>query len=272
MTLKVLADMTIGQWAELGISGVVLVAIGVALWLIVKTFRLHSAEIEQRNEDVSKREEALQKRTQEQFQQMLDSIRKEVKKSGAHVYTIEEDRKNDQFQSFLSKEIQEIHTKTMSSRTFFCMYHNGTHSLNNVNFYKFSLIDEAWDRNLASLHDKMQNYPATVYKGLSQLLKENRSGVVVKNINILYDDVALYQFFSERDVSCFVAQGVYKSDESNILLGFLINEYITPPSGWTDEDWKKVRIEVSRSADKIDGVLQVSSADEEFRKSKEEGK
>ena len=60
MTLKVLADMTIGQWAELGISGVVLVAIGVALWLIVKTFRLHSAEIEQRNEDVSKREEALQ--------------------------------------------------------------------------------------------------------------------------------------------------------------------------------------------------------------------
>ena len=36
MTLKVLADMTVGQWAELGISGVVLVAIGVALWLIVK--------------------------------------------------------------------------------------------------------------------------------------------------------------------------------------------------------------------------------------------
>lgn len=272
MTLKVLADMTIGQWAELGISGVVLVAIGVALWLIVKTFRLHSAEIEQRNEDVSKREEALQKRTEEQFQQMLDSIRKEVQKSGAHIYTIEEDRKNDQFQSFLSKEIQEIHTKTMSSRTFFCMYHNGTHSLNNVNFYKFSLIDEAWDRNLASLHDKMQNYPATVYKGLSQLLKENRSGVIVKDINVLYDDVALYQFFSERNVTSFVAQGVYKGDESNILLGFLINEYITTPSGWTDEDWKKVRIEVTRSADKIDGILQVSSADEEFRKSKEEEK
>lgn len=272
MTLKVLADMTVGQWVELGISGVVLVAIGVALWLIIKSFRQHSKEIDQRNEDVSRREEALQKRTEDQFKQMLASIQAEMQRPGAHVYTIEEDCKNDQFQSFLSKEIQEIHTKTMSSRTFFCMYHNGTHSLNNVSFYKFSLIDEAWDRNLASLHDKMQNYPATVYRGLSLLLKNNRKGVIIKDINELIDDVALYQFFSERDVKSFVAQGVYKNDESNILLGFLINEYITTPTEWTDEDWKKVRIEVSRSADKIDGILQVSSADEEFRKLKEEGR
>ena len=64
----------------------------------------------------------------------------------------------------------------------------------------------------------------------------------MKDINVLYDDVALYQFFSERNVTSFVAQGVYKGDESNILLGFLINEYISTPSGCTDEDWKKVRI------------------------------
>lgn len=40
--LSVLSEMTVGHWVELGISGVVLVAIGVALWIASKQFQIHN--------------------------------------------------------------------------------------------------------------------------------------------------------------------------------------------------------------------------------------
>ena len=68
----ILADLSIGQWVELGISGVVLVAIGVALWIASKQFQTHNDEITKRNEDISKREETMMKESLEASKQIHD--------------------------------------------------------------------------------------------------------------------------------------------------------------------------------------------------------
>ena len=67
---SILSDMTIGHWVELGISGVVLVAIGVALWIASKQFQAHNDEITKRNEDISKREETMMKESLEASRQI----------------------------------------------------------------------------------------------------------------------------------------------------------------------------------------------------------
>ena len=75
--VNMLADMSIGHWVELGISGVVLVAIGVALWIASKQFQAHNEEITKRNEDISKREEAVMQKSVDASKQIHDMFMKE---------------------------------------------------------------------------------------------------------------------------------------------------------------------------------------------------
>lgn len=145
-TLVVLEDLTIGQWVELGISGVVLVAIGVGLYLIYIMFKSQNKEIDKRNEDISKREANLaesSKNERKMLQDLLLQIQNNISQTEKRPTTEQAAQAAFEFQNFLAKELRFIHEQTHSARTFFCMYHNGTHSLNNINFYKFSLIDEA---------------------------------------------------------------------------------------------------------------------------------
>lgn len=261
------------KWVELGISGVVLVAIGVGLYLTMMYFKAHNKEIDQRNEDISKREEALAKEAQEtrQFlQQMLTNMQDVMKKNQAHVYDEKEEKESSNFQIFLTKELKFIQDQIGASRTFFCMYHNGAHSLNNINFYKFSVIDEIWNPDLNPIHREVQNYPAPVYRYFKNLLLENKKGLLIKNIEEVKEDTATYMFFDSRGAKSVLAQGVY-DESTNILLGFLIAEFNDWHENWTDTDWKNKKITVSRGADKISGVMIASSADDEIRREKTEG-
>lgn len=146
LLISTLAEMNVSQWVELGISGVVLVAIGVAMYLMYLMFKQHNKELDQRNEELNKREQSLAEQAEQNrdsFQHLIDRLTDIAQHPVIKKYTPEDDKRNVEFQEFLSTEVKTIHNKTCSSRVLFCMYHNGAHSLNNISFFKFSLIAEA---------------------------------------------------------------------------------------------------------------------------------
>ena len=165
--ISAMSDMAIGHWVELGISGVVLVAIGVALWIMSRQFQFHNEEITKRNEDISKREENLLKESTEAMNTVHDMFMKEQEATKKWMesqqktmegwingqtkaindvastinnsalpkkYTPEQNRQNIEARKYLSRAVEHVHQATKSSRTMLCMFHNGTHSLNNVSF------------------------------------------------------------------------------------------------------------------------------------------
>lgn len=300
---NILSDMTIGHWVELGISGVVLVAIGVALWIGTKQFQTYNEEIKKRNEDISKREaaetsrtleaskqihelftseqenskkwmEAQQKAMTKWMQSQTDAVNKMIdtlnSASLPKKYTAEDERQNVEFRKFLSKTLDEVRDKTGSSRTIFCMFHNGSHSLNNVNFYKFSLIGESWDINLASVYGRIKDCQVPVYSKFLDMMSSNKKGLIIKDVEELKNDVATYQFFKDRGAKCAVVQAVY-NDNDGTMLGFIINEFMSAHPEWKDKDWHAQKVPVTRAADKISGVFAASSVDEEIRREKKEG-
>lgn len=301
--LNILSDMTVGHWVELGISGVVLVAIGVALWIGTKQFQAHNEEINKRNEDISKREETIMQETTVASKQIHDLFASEQEAAKRWMqsqqetmsqwmktqtesinrmmdimnntalpkkYTREDEKKNVEFRKFLSQTLDAVRKKTGSSRTIFCMFHNGSHSLNNVNFYKFSLIGESWDINLASVNGRIKDCQVAIYSKFLDMMSSNKKGLIIKDIESLKDDVATYQFFKDRNAKCAVVQAVY--DESDgMMLGFIINEFMDLHPEWTDKDWHAQKTPVTRAADRISGVFGASSVDEEIREEKREG-
>lgn len=301
--LNMLSDMTVGHWVELGISGVVLVAIGVALWIGTKQFQTYNEEIKKRNEDISKREEAETTRTleaskqihelftteQENSKKWMETQQKAMAKwmqsqteavnkmidtlnnsSLPRKYTPDDEKRNVEFRKFLSKTLDSVRSKTGSSRTLFCMFHNGSHSLNNVNFYKFSLIGESWDINLASVNGRIKDCQVAIYSKFLDMMSSNKKGLVIKNVENLKDDVATYQFFKDRGAKCAIVQAVY-SENDGMMLGFIINEFMDDHSEWDDKEWHAQKVPVTRAADKISGVFGASSVDEEIRQEKKEG-
>ena len=299
----ILADLSIGQWVELGISGVVLVAIGVALWIASKQFHAHNNEITKRNEDISKREEAIMKKTLEASQQIHDlfvseqEAAKEWIKTQQDVmmqwaqnqtksinkmlgilnntalpkkYTLDDEKKNVEFRKFLSQTLDSVRKKTGSSRALFCMFHNGTHSLNNVNFYKFSLVGESWDINLAPVNGRIKDYQVTVYSNFLDMMTLNKKGFIIKDVEELKDNVATYQFFKNRGAKCAIVQAVYDENDG-MMLGFIVNEFMDLHPEWDEKQWHAQKTPVTRAADRISGVFGVSSVDEEIRQEKKEG-
>ena len=143
--LRVLSDMTIGHWVELGISGVVLVAIGVALLITSKQFQVHNDEITKRNEDISKREETMMKESLEASKQIHDMFASEQESTKQWMktqqdvmtqwmqsqtnsinkmlgilnnttlprkYTPEDEKKNVEFRKFLSQTLDSVRKNT----------------------------------------------------------------------------------------------------------------------------------------------------------------
>lgn len=301
--ISAMSDMTIGHWVELGISGVVLVAIGVALWIMSRQFQFHNEEITKRNEDISKREENLLKESTEAMNTVHDMFMKEQEATKKWMesqqktmegwikgqtkainevastinnsalpkkYTPEQNQQNIEARKYLSRAVEHVHQATKSSRTMLCMFHNGTHSLNNVSFYKFSLIGESWDINLAPVGDRIKDCQVVVYAGLIDMLENNKKGLVVKNVDDLKGDVATYQFFVSRGTKCVMAQAIY-NDEDTMMVGFLLNEYMDLHPEWDEKTWHSNKIIVTRAADRLSAVFGASSVDEEIREEKKKG-
>ena len=301
--VNMLTDMSIGHWVELGISGVVLVAIGVALWIASKQFQAHNEEITKRNEDISKREEAVMQKSVDASKQIHDMFMKEQEgnkrwmesqqsmmekwmetqssainkmltvlneSSLPKKYSPEEEKKNVEFRKFIKETLDSVMKKTCSQRAFFCMFHNGSHSLNNINFYKFSLMGESWDDNLASVGGRLKDYQVAIYSSLLDRMDASRKGLIIKNVEELRDDPASYQFFKDRGAKSAIMQAVYdKNDE--VMLGFLVSEYMDLHPEWGDKEWHARKVPVTRAADSISGVFKASAVDEEMRQEFKKG-
>ena len=185
-------------------------------------------------------------------------------------YTLDDEKKNVEFRKFLSQTLDSVRKKTGSSRALFCMFHNGTHSLNNVNFYKFSLVGESWDINLAPVNGRIKDYQVTVYSNFLDMMTLNKKGFIIKDVEELKDNVATYQFFKNRGAKCAIVQAVYDENDG-MMLGFIVNEFMDLHPEWDEKQWHAQKTPVTRAADRISVVFGVSSVDEEIRQEKKEG-
>ena len=259
-----LADM-ISDWASIGVSGLVAIAVIAMIIVLLRINKRNNDSLEQREKADAARLEEEEKRLTSVINMVRDVIKEQ---SEPKKHTGVEELSAQQAGTYIYSTLRKIRQETQSTRVLFCMFHNGSYSLNGkMGFRKFSLINEACAEDIAPTYDRIQNLPAQMFSVGIEYLYKNRKGIVVEDIEKIKPiDSVSYFWFKDRNVKSFIVQGVF-DDEEDILLGFIVSEYMfTPESGY---DWKVAKVKVTRGTDKIGAVLQASEEDKALRRSYE---
>lgn len=294
MMYVILSEFGVNEWVNLGAGGILLVLVGVLILIFWNMYKHQNKDMESREQELRDREEAQRQSNKEEKQELYSVVREgsdtmtaaarkieEVAiklaqlveaQSKAHSgpYTKQEEEEHERFNKEVYNTLTKVREKTSVSRALLFVYHNGSHSLNcTYNFIKFSLIGESYGNAYKSSYQDLQGRSSYIMGDWASLLKEHRKGLIVKDIEELKDkDEFLYQFFDHRQVKGFIAQGVYdKNDE--MLLGFIISEYVAVTPNFSEEEWKENKTSVTRAADKFSAYMSISNEDERIRNSKE---
>nr|DAG33938.1 MAG TPA: hypothetical protein [Bacteriophage sp.] len=293
MTRIILEGFGISEWVNLGAGGILLVLVGVLILIFWNMYKHQNKEVESREEEIRKREEAQRQSNKEEKQELYNVVKEgsdtmtaaarkieEVAIKLAQLveaqgkvhtgpYTKQEEEEHERFNKEVYNTLTKIREKTSVSRALLFVYHNGSHSLNCAyNFIKFSLIGESYGKAYKSSYQDLQGRSSYIMGDWVSLLKEHRKGVIIKDIEELRDkDEFLYQFFNHRQVTGFIAQGVYDINDE-MLLGFVIAEYVTATPSFSEEEWKENKTAVTRAADKFSAYMSISNEDERIRNSK----
>ena len=257
-------------------------------------YKHQNKDVESREEELRKREEAQRQSNKEEKQELYNVVKegsdtmiaaaRKIEEVAAKLaqlveaqgkvhtgpYTKQEEEEHERFNKEVHNTLTKIREKTNVSRVLLFVYHNGSHSLNCAyNFIKFSLIGESYGKAYKSSYQDLQGRSSYIMGDWVSLLKEHRKGVVIKDIEELKDkDEFLYQFFSHRQVAGFIAQGIYDTNDE-MLLGFVIAEYVAVTPAFLEEEWKENKTAVTRAADKLSACMSISNEDERIRNSKE---
>ena len=124
----------------------------------------------------------------------------------------------------LKHNVKEILEDVDADRVEFYLFHNGTHSLNNIPFLKASCICEVDKDGLAKYHlIKMhKDIPIGFMEELVVDLLKKHNFVIYKNENKI-DAFISKLFFDEQDKTC-IFSGIFEYN-SGELLGFIVAEY-----------------------------------------------
>ena len=124
----------------------------------------------------------------------------------------------------LKYNVKEILEDVDADRVEFYLFHNGTHSLNNIPFLKASCICEVDKDGLAKYHlIKMhKDIPIGFMEELVVDLLKKHNFVIYKNENKI-DAFISKLFFDEQDKTC-IFSGIFEYN-SGELLGFIVAEY-----------------------------------------------
>lgn len=124
----------------------------------------------------------------------------------------------------LKHNVKEILEDVDADRVEFYLFHNGTHSLNNIPFLKASCICEMDKDGVAKYHlIKMhKDIPIGFMEELVVDLLKKHNFVIYKNENKI-DAFISKLFFDEQDKTC-IFSGIFEYN-SGELLGFIVAEY-----------------------------------------------
>lgn len=158
----------------------------------------------------------------------------------------------------LKHTVRELVPKIKADRVAFYLFHNGTHSINNIPFLKASCLCEIDDLGLAQYHlvKAHKDIPINLLDDIVVELIKKHDFVIYKNENKVHALIAKL-FFDEQDKTC-IFSGIFEMD-SGELLGFIVAEYDNVTE-FTENDLR-YRLEMMRETAKhTSATMQIISA------------
>ncbi len=124
----------------------------------------------------------------------------------------------------LKHNVKEILDEVNADRVEFYLFHNGTHSLNNIPFLKASCISEVDKVGVSRYHliKKHKDIPIGLMDDIIVNLLKKHTFVIYKNENKI-DAIISKLFFDEQDKTC-IFSGIFEYGDGE-LLGFIVAEY-----------------------------------------------
>lgn len=124
----------------------------------------------------------------------------------------------------LKHNVKEILDEVRADRVEFYLFHNGTHSLNNIPFLKASCICEMDKVGVSKYHliKKHKDIPIGLMDDIIVDLLQKHTFVIYKNENKI-DAIISKLFFDEQDKTC-IFSGIFEYGDGE-LLGFIVAEY-----------------------------------------------
>lgn len=124
----------------------------------------------------------------------------------------------------LKHNVKEILEEVHADRVEFYLFHNGTHSLNNIPFLKASCICEMDKVGVSKYHliKKHKDIPIGLMDDIIVNLLKKHTFVIYKNENKI-DAIISKLFFDEQDKTC-IFSGIFEYGDGE-LLGFIVAEY-----------------------------------------------
>lgn len=124
----------------------------------------------------------------------------------------------------LKHNVKEILDDVRADRVEFYLFHNGTHSLNNIPFLKASCICEMDKVGVSKYHliKKHKDIPIGLMDDIIVDLLQKHTFVIYKNENKI-DAIISKLFFDEQDKTC-IFSGIFEYGNGE-LLGFIVAEY-----------------------------------------------
>lgn len=160
----------------------------------------------------------------------------------------------------LKHTIKELVHVVNADRIAVYLFHNGTHSLNNVPFLKASCICEVDNMGLASynLIRTHKDIPINLLDDIVELLIRQHEFVIYKNQSRI-DAIMSKLFFDEKEDATCIVTGIFEI-ESGELLGFIIAEYDDQVDEFTKEDLKFKTEKLREIAKHTSASMQVIAA------------
>ena len=124
----------------------------------------------------------------------------------------------------LKHNVKEVLDEVHADRVEFYLFHNGTHSLNNIPFLKASCICEMDKVGVSKYHliKKHKDIPIGLMDDIIVNLLHKHTFVIYKNENKI-DAIISKLFFDEQDKTC-IFSGIFEHSDGE-LLGFIVAEY-----------------------------------------------
>ena len=158
----------------------------------------------------------------------------------------------------LKHNVKEILEDVHADRVEFYLFHNGTHSINNIPFLKASCICEMDKMGVSKYHlIKMhKDIPIGWMDDLIIDLLKKHNFVIYKNENKI-DALISKLFFDEQDKTC-IFSGIFEYNEGE-LLGFIVAEYDNVTK-FEDADLKYKMDKMAKAAKQTSSAMLAISA------------
>lgn len=198
------------------VFGLVAFLLIIVLLIVLLIYLAKAIATNNSNHSSSDEESDRIRRLEDQIARLRGDEKSEKDKSIIEVFL----RLSDSLKHNVKEILEEVH----ADRVEFYLFHNGTHSLNNIPFLKASCICEMDKVGVSKYHliKKHKDIPIGLMDDIIVNLLKKHTFVIYKNENKI-DAIISKLFFDEQDKTC-IFSGIFEYGNGE-LLGFIVAEY-----------------------------------------------